>query len=111
MPRSSTWRSARAFSVSTRCAILARDEFACVYCGVELEVRGAQLDHVIPRKDGGPSTPSNLVTCCGPCNRGRQHGRVGSTERARAAVARALDRVRGRELAKQHYPGRFKVAA
>lgn len=109
MPRSSTWRSARAFSVSTRCAILARDDFACVYCGLELEIRGAQLDHVIPRKDGGPSTPDNLVTCCGPCNRGRQHGRVELTGRARTASLRALDRKRGRELARQHYPSRFKV--
>lgn len=111
MSRSSTWRSARALGVSTRCAILARDGFACVYCETSLEVRGAQLDHVIPRKAGGPSTPSNLVTCCGPCNRGRQHGRVGLTERARVSVARALDRVRGRELARQHYPGRFKATA
>jgi hypothetical protein len=110
MPRSSSWRSARAIGVSTRCAILDRDDCRCVYCGVELEVRGAHLDHLKPRHAGGPSTPDNLVTACAGCNNARQHGRILLTSRALARARRPLNMQRGRELARQHYPGRFKVA-
>lgn len=109
MPRSSSWRSARAIGVATRCAILDRDGCACVHCGAELEVRGAQLDHVKPRHAGGRSNPDNLVTSCGPCNLARQHGRILLTSRVLIAARRPLDMARGRELAAQHYPGRFKV--
>jgi 5-methylcytosine-specific restriction endonuclease McrA len=55
------------------CAVLARDRFACRYCGQPLVVwRGpnmATMDHVIPVAQRGPTTVANLVTACGPCNR------------------------------------------
>lgn len=114
--RSSSWRSTRAIAASTRCAILHRDGFACVYCGVPLPVKGAQLDHLIPRKDGGSNKPTNLVACCGPCNNARQHNQL-SPLAAFDAFARALllpiNRVKGRELAREHYPSRMarKAAA
>lgn len=38
---------------------------ACVYCG---DV-ATQVDHVIPRSQGGTSELVNLVPCCQPCNR------------------------------------------
>jgi 5-methylcytosine-specific restriction endonuclease McrA len=109
MPRSSSWRSTRSIGVIVRCAILHRDGFACGYCGLVLDVRGAELDHVVARKDGGPSTPANLVTSCGPCNRGRQHGRVVVPPRVLEALAKPLNRVRGRELAALHYPSRVRL--
>lgn len=111
MPRSTSWRSARALGVVARCAILNRDGCACVYCKAPLEVRGAHLDHLKPRHAGGNSSPDNLVTSCGPCNLGRQHGRILLTARVLVAARRPLDMRRGRELARLHYPGRFKVAA
>lgn len=111
MPRSSSWRSARAIGVTTRCAILDRDDCAYVYCKTPLKVRGAHLDHLKPRHAGGNSKPTNLVTSCGSCNLARQHGRILLTSRVLVAARRPLDMQRGRELARQHYPGRFKVAA
>ena len=41
----------------------------CVYCAVPLALDVATLDHVYPVSQGGPHTPGNLVTACGPCNR------------------------------------------
>lgn len=55
-----------------RFAVLERDDFACRYCGrrapnVELEV-----DHVVPKSRSGLDIPSNLVTACHDCNRGKR---------------------------------------
>lgn len=38
--------------------------------GIRL-VFGATADHVVPWADGGPTSPSNLVTACWPCNFGK----------------------------------------
>lgn len=50
----------------SRRSILARDNYTCQYCGHQ----GGDLtvDHVIPKKLGGPSTWENLVCCCKKCN-------------------------------------------
>lgn len=100
-------------SAATRCAILHRDGFACVYCSKRLEVKGAQLDHIVPRKDGGKATPTNLVACCSKCNNDRQHGRIDPL-RVLDAIGKAwrpIDRDAGRELARQHYPSRMNRKA
>lgn len=107
--RSSSWRSTRAISPATRCAILHRDGFECVYCHAKLEVKGAQLDHILPRKDGGASVPTNLVTCCGSCNNARQHDRISPilVLEAIGKAWRPIDRDVGRDLARLHYPSRM----
>lgn len=60
--------------------IYARDGGRCVYCGVETHRLGAglsrspnlaTLDHVVPRSQGGPLTPANLVLACQACNNRR----------------------------------------
>lgn len=50
----------------SRRSILARDNYSCQYCGH----RGNDLtiDHVIPRRLGGPTSWENLVCCCKRCN-------------------------------------------
>jgi 5-methylcytosine-specific restriction endonuclease McrA len=50
----------------SRRSIFARDHFTCQYCGIV--GRDLTLDHVTPRRHGGPSTWENLVTCCRKCN-------------------------------------------
>lgn len=50
----------------SRRSILARDNYTCQYCGY----RGNDLtvDHVIPKRLGGPASWENLVCCCKKCN-------------------------------------------
>ncbi len=101
---------------STRMALYDRDGFACVYCG-----RGAEegemltLDHVVACEVGGTNEPGNLVTCCQRCNSRKRDLSVRSWfaelradgvdtrkvgRRVRARLAKALDRAKGRALAK-----------
>jgi 5-methylcytosine-specific restriction endonuclease McrA len=63
--RSHIRRPAPQLKLSRR-SILARDNYTCQYCGH----RGTDLtiDHVIPKRMGGPTSWDNLVCCCKRCN-------------------------------------------
>ncbi len=50
----------------SRRTVFARDNYACQYCGAT--AKDLTIDHVIPRRAGGPSTWDNLVCCCRKCN-------------------------------------------
>ena len=41
----------------------------CVGCNVALPVRYFELDHKLPRSEGGHNGISNRALLCGPCNR------------------------------------------
>jgi 5-methylcytosine-specific restriction endonuclease McrA len=57
----------------SRREIFRRDHFACQYCG---QTNGfLTIDHVVPRRLGGPHIWSNLVTACTLCNH-RKGGRT-----------------------------------
>jgi 5-methylcytosine-specific restriction endonuclease McrA len=58
----------------SRRAVLARDGYACQYCGAQPGRAALTIDHVVPRSQGGGKTWDNLVTACMPCNR-RKGGR------------------------------------
>jgi 5-methylcytosine-specific restriction endonuclease McrA len=47
--------------------VRARDRYICVYCGERFPTR-LEVDHVVPRSRGGPTTPDNLVASCHDCN-------------------------------------------
>lgn len=52
-----------------RAHILKRDNMTCHYCGRSgLSAWQAQVDHMIPVKDGGSNDYFNLVTACRRCN-------------------------------------------
>lgn len=38
---------------------------ACAYCGCDGPL---SVDHLLPRKRGGPDVADNIVWCCRPCN-------------------------------------------
>ena len=44
--------------------VLIRDCYECAYCGQE----ATQVDHIIPRVDGGTHELDNLVAACARCN-------------------------------------------
>ncbi len=45
-----------------------RDKNTCQYCALRLDRIDLNLDHVIPRDQGGPTSWENIVTSCIPCN-------------------------------------------
>jgi hypothetical protein len=49
-----------------RARIYKRDGHKCVYCGAN---KNLTIDHVLPKSRGGTNRWTNLVTCCGTCNR------------------------------------------
>ncbi len=59
----------------SRTNIFNRDHYTCQYCDEAPPRAQLNLDHVIPRALGGPTTWENVVCCCVPCNR-RKGGRT-----------------------------------
>ena len=49
--------------------IFARDKNTCQYCGKQFPRLDLNLDHIIPRSQGGTSTWENVVCSCHQCNR------------------------------------------
>ena len=45
----------------------------CAGCGRVLELEFMQLDHILPRTDGGANHILNRVLLCGPCNRRKRN--------------------------------------
>ncbi len=52
----------------TRHNIFERDQNTCQYCGRTCDRKDLNLDHVIPRDRGGPTTWENIVCSCIECN-------------------------------------------
>lgn len=52
----------------TRHNIFERDKNTCQYCGQEFDRKDLNLDHVIPRDRGGPTSWENIVCSCVECN-------------------------------------------
>ena len=52
----------------TRHNIFERDKNTCQYCGQICDRSDLNLDHVIPRDRGGPTTWENIVCSCIMCN-------------------------------------------
>lgn len=65
--------------LSLRFKVLQRDRFRCVACG-NSPVHDAQcqlqVDHIVPRAEGGGDDPANLRSLCASCNRGRGRPRA-----------------------------------
>ena len=61
-------------SERVRYDVLKRDDGRCVLCGASSRdgVR-LEVDHIVPRSNGGSNEPSNLQTLCAPCNRGKSN--------------------------------------
>jgi 5-methylcytosine-specific restriction endonuclease McrA len=59
----------------SRTNIFSRDTLTCQYCQSRPHRSQLNLDHVIPRAQGGKTTWENVVCCCVPCNR-RKGGRT-----------------------------------
>lgn len=58
-------------SKSLRFDIFRRDKFTCQYCGRRPPDVVLEVDHIAPVSRGGDDDPSNLITSCYECNRGK----------------------------------------
>lgn len=61
--------------LTLRFTVLMRDEFRCQYCGRSPKTDAdviLEVDHIIPRSNGGLDTITNLVTACRECNQGKK---------------------------------------
>ena len=52
----------------SRLNILIRDNYTCQYCGHSFKRSDLNLDHVVPRSQGGLTTWENVVVSCLQCN-------------------------------------------
>ena len=52
----------------TRHNIFERDKNTCQYCGYAFDRTELNLDHVVPRDQGGPTSWENIVCSCVECN-------------------------------------------
>ena len=66
----------------SRLNIYARDHDTCQYCGKTLPRAELNLDHVLPRSQGGKTSWENVVCSCVPCNL-RKGGRTPEQARMR----------------------------
>lgn len=55
----------------TRFEVFKRDSFKCQYCGNEAPNVLLEIDHIVPVKEGGKNSLTNLITSCFDCNRGK----------------------------------------
>lgn len=52
----------------SRVNIYARDRYRCQYCGDRKPLAELTFDHVVPRRAGGRTEWTNIVTACQDCN-------------------------------------------
>ncbi len=45
-----------------------RDNFSCQYCGIQLDRKRCQVEHIIPVSKGGKTAYTNCITACRGCN-------------------------------------------
>ena len=50
----------------SRRTVFARDQYVCQYCGST--AKDLTIDHVVPKRHGGPTVWENLVCSCRRCN-------------------------------------------
>jgi hypothetical protein len=64
-------RQRMAVRLKDRFEVFKRDAFTCQYCGRRVPDVVLEVDHIIPRAEGGGDEIENLVTSCWECNRGK----------------------------------------
>lgn len=67
-----TWHIS-GFTEELKNKILERDGYKCYICRKETNLH---VHHIIPRDEGGPHIPENLITLCGSCHRSVEAGNV-----------------------------------
>lgn len=88
---------------SVRFDVFKRDDFTCVYCGRRPPEVTLEVDHLLPRAEGGGDQPENLVTACWDCNRGKRATRLDTPPPVLEDVGNKAALVREREAQLRAY--------
>lgn len=75
-------KSERAVSGAVQQRVWARDGFRCLYCGRQMGDVSLTIDHFVPIESGGDNDPTNLISACRKCNKGK--GNQGPEDYCRA---------------------------
>ncbi len=67
-PWSHRKKSSGYISGTVRYRVLNRAKFRCELCGISAEEKALEVDHIIPRNQGGSDDESNLQSLCYSCN-------------------------------------------
>lgn len=67
----------------SRYNIILRDNYTCQYCHEQFAFEDLTFDHVIPRRDGGKTTWTNIVSACYSCNQKKAHHKMKPTRTPR----------------------------
>ena len=78
-------------SGSVKYRVLTRARGRCECCGAHEHQRALEVDHIIPKNQGGPDDLSNLQALCFRCNAGKRDGCLPTQEGApTSAVCRPV---------------------
>lgn len=88
-------KARKAISLSTRMAIFERDDFTCQFCGGKPPGCVLECDHVTPLAKGGSNDPSNLITACQECNRGKSASILDIPRHVKAQTQKPIDAKKG----------------
>lgn len=90
----------KSLSKKTRFEIFKRDGFKCIYCGSHPPEVILEVDHIDPVSKGGDDSPTNLITSCFDCNRGKSDRLLSVVPESLSSVA---ERVKESELQLKAY--------
>jgi 5-methylcytosine-specific restriction endonuclease McrA len=71
---------------AVRRAVARRDDYTCQICGRPALLGGMEIDHFVPRAEGGTDDMGNLRVLCSACNR-RKAAREAARGRERSKNA------------------------
>jgi ATP adenylyltransferase len=55
-------------SGTIRYEVLKQAKFRCELCGISAAIKALEVDHIVPRNNGGSDDPSNFQALCYSCN-------------------------------------------
>ena len=74
-----------------RFEILKRDDFTCRYCGQKSPDVILEVDHIVPKAEGGSDDPINLGASCRGCNSGKSDRPLSSVSTGEDAYEKAVE--------------------
>ena len=87
------------YQTNLRSAVFQRDGNKCVYCNRSGKRQRLEIDHAIPKSEGGPDRYDNLVAACRTCNQKRKNLPLEQWLRRRPKKLAAVNAKLGMDLA------------